>query len=86
MTNAADLWKEVTGVSVTADAEKWDSIDDMLGDPDFPDSDFVHGALQKIREQGIDAADNKPQVYARQYPEATTAPNAIQQYVGLNCD
>jgi hypothetical protein len=86
MTDASDLWKVVTGISVTADAEKWDSIDDMLGDPDFPESDFVSGTLKKIREQGIDAADNKPQMYARENPEAGTTPNAIQQYVGKTCD
>ena len=86
LTEAAGLWREVTGVTGDSAADKWDTIDDLLGDPDFPESDFVNETLKNIRKHGIDLADNMPQKYAEQHPEAVTAPDAIQQYAGQDCD
>ena len=43
-------------------------IADLLGDPHFPESDFVNETPKNIRKHGIDLADNVPQKYASCYP------------------
>ncbi len=59
-TEATGLWREVTGVMGDAAADACDRRDDLLGNPDFPESDFVNEALKHMCKHGIDLADNMP--------------------------
>ena len=53
LTEAAKLWREATGVTGVPEVVTWDTISELLGDPELLESEFVNEALSNVRKRGI---------------------------------
>ena len=86
LTEAAELWREVTGVVAWGpEADAWDTINELLGGPELLESEFVSETLSNVRKRGIDLAQNAPHNYVERHPEAVSSTDAIQRYAGHTC-
>ena len=65
LTEAAELWREVTVVAGDPKVDNLDTLDDLLGDPELPDPDFVNETLRSVRKHGTDLVTNAPHNYAK---------------------